>query len=83
MMQFSGSESTTRIVKRKRVISEMARVAKPGERLVTCIWPTSKDLSSRVVHILEPTWREGRLAGMGSASENRARTKGAGLAMAW
>jgi len=66
-------ESTTHMPERRRVFSEMARVLKPGGYLVACIWMTSENPSARTVrHLLEPICREGRLAGLGSASENRA-----------
>ena len=75
-------ESTTHMPERQRVFSEMARVLKPGGRLVTCIWMTSENPSARTVrHLLEPICREGRLAGMGSISENRAWIEAAGLAI--
>ena len=73
-------ESTTHMPERRRVFSEIARVLKPGGRLVACIWMTSEDPSDRTIrHLLEPICREGRLAGMGSASENRAWIEAAGL----
>ena len=75
-------ESTTHMPERQRVFSEMARVLKPSGRLVACIWMTSETPSPRTVrHLLEPICREGRLAGMGSASENRAWMEAAGLAI--
>ncbi|MCH7638843.1 MAG: class I SAM-dependent methyltransferase [Bacteroidetes bacterium] len=73
-------ESTAHMPERRRVFSEMARVLKPGGRLVACIWMTSEEPTPRTVkHLLEPICREGRLAGMGSASENRAWIEAAGL----
>lgn len=73
-------ESTTHMPERGRVFSEMARVLKPGGRLVACIWMTSENPSARAVrHLLEPICREGRLAGMGSVSENRSWIEEAGL----
>ena len=73
-------ESTTHMPERQRVFSEMARVLKPGGCLVACIWMTSENPSARTVrYLLEPICREGRLAGMGSASENRAWIEAAGL----
>ncbi|MCH7976522.1 MAG: class I SAM-dependent methyltransferase [Bacteroidetes bacterium] len=73
-------ESTTHMPERQRVFSEMARVLKPGGCLVACIWMTSENPSAHTVrHLLEPICREGRLAGMGSASENRAWIEAAGL----
>ncbi|HLT47369.1 MAG TPA: methyltransferase domain-containing protein [Rubricoccaceae bacterium] len=73
-------ESTTHMPERARVFAEMARVLKPGRRLVACVWMAGegrKGWEGR--HLLEPICREGRLAGMGSAAENRAWIEGAGL----
>lgn len=73
-------ESTTHMPERPRVFAEMARVLKPGGRLVACIWMTSPQPRAwEVRHLLEPICREGRLAGMGSAAENRAWIEAAGL----
>ncbi len=73
-------ESTTHMPDRPRVFEEIARVLKPGGRFVLCVWMTGSDPSPREVRfLLEPICREGRLAGMGSAAENRAWIEGAGL----
>ena len=73
-------ESSTHMPDRPRVFSEMARVLKPGGRLVACIWATSENPRPwEVKHLLEPICREGRLHGMGSLGENRAWAEGAGL----
>jgi tocopherol O-methyltransferase len=73
-------ESTTHMPERARVFAEMGRVLKPGGRLVACIWMTGeRPRGWEVAHLLEPICREGRLAGMGSAAENRAWIEGAGL----
>jgi tocopherol O-methyltransferase len=73
-------ESTTHMPERPRVFSEMARVLKPGGRLVACVWMTAEAPKGWAVkHLLEPICREGRLAGMGSAKENRAWIEAAGL----
>lgn len=65
-------ESTTHMPQRQRVFSQMARVLKPGGRLVTCVWMTSEAPSrSSIKYLLEPICREGKLAGMGSLSENQ------------
>ncbi len=73
-------ESTTHMPERPRVFAEMARVLRPGGRLVACVWMTEEDPPEWAVrHLLEPICREGRLAGMGSASENRAWMETAGF----
>jgi tocopherol O-methyltransferase len=73
-------ESTAHMPERPRVFEEMARVLRPGGRLVACIWMTSAwPKAWEVRHLLEPICREGRLAGMGSAAENRAWIEAAGL----
>lgn len=73
-------ESTTHMPERPHVFAEIARVLKPGGRLALCVWMTSPAPRRwEVRHLLEPICREGRLAGMGSAAENRAWMTGAGL----
>ncbi|HIG76032.1 MAG TPA: methyltransferase domain-containing protein [Bacteroidetes bacterium] len=74
-------ESTTHMPERERVFREMARVLRPGGRLVLCVWATSEQPRAwEIRHLLEPICREGRLAGMGSLQENRAWLASAGLA---
>ncbi|MFN3597797.1 MAG: methyltransferase domain-containing protein [Rubricoccaceae bacterium] len=73
-------ESTTHMPERPRVFGEIARVLRPGGRLVLCVWmtaPAPSPVAARL--LLEPICREGRLAGMGSAAENRAWIADAGL----
>lgn len=73
-------ESTTHMPERPRVFSEAARVLRPGGRLVLCVWMTREAPgAAETLWLLEPICREGRLAGMGSASENRTWLEAAGL----
>ena len=73
-------ESTTHMPERQRVFDEMARVLRPGGRLVLCVWATGDAPAAwEVRHLLEPICREGRLAGMGTFAENRAWIERAGL----
>ena len=73
-------ESTTHMPDRPRVFAEVARVLRPGGRFALCVWMAGPAPGRwGVDHLLEPICREGRLAGMGSAAENRAWIEGAGL----
>ena len=73
-------ESTTHMPDRPRVFAEVARVLRPGGRFVLCVWMAgARPRPWEVRHLLEPICREGRLAGMGSAAENRAWIESAGL----
>ena len=73
-------ESTTHMPDRPRVFAEVARVLRPGGRFALCVWMTTPSPRQwEVDRLLEPICREGRLAGMGSAAENRAWIEGAGL----
>lgn len=73
-------ESTTHMPDRPRVFAEAARVLRPGGHLVLCVWMIrERPGPAETRWLLEPICREGRLAGMGSASENRAWMEDAGL----
>ena len=73
-------ESTTHMPERQRVFNELARVLKPGGHLVLCVWMASEAPARwQVRHLLEPICSEGRLAGLGSARENRQWITDAGL----
>jgi tocopherol O-methyltransferase len=75
-------ESTTHMPDRPRVFAELARVLRPGGRLVACIWLSAERpgaLARRL--LLEPICSEGRLEGLASASENRAWIEASGLTL--
>ena len=60
--------------------TETARVLKPGGRFVVCAWLSRETPSSwERRFLLEPICREGRLRGMGSASEYHRLALAAGL----
>lgn len=60
--------------------AEVARVLKPGGRFVVCAWLTSEEPRPwEKRFLLGPICREGRLRGMGSASEYHRLTQAAGL----
>ena len=73
-------ESTTHMPERQRAFDELARVLKPGGRLVLCVWMTSEAPTRwQTRHLLEPICSEGRLAGLGTATENHQWITNAGL----
>jgi tocopherol O-methyltransferase len=73
-------ESSTHMPDRPRVFGEMARVLVPGGRLAAVIWMAGDAPRPwQVRHLLEPICREGRLFGMGSATENELWARDAGF----
>lgn len=63
-------ESTEHMSDKARVFSEAARVLKPGGRMVVCAWLAAEKLKPwQHRHLIEPICREGRMPGMGTASE--------------
>lgn len=65
-------ESTEHMSDKQRAFDEMARVLKPGGRVVVCAWLASETARPwQVRHLLEPICAEGRLPGMGTETEYR------------
>ncbi len=65
-------ESSEHMADKPRFFTEALRVLRPGARLVVCAWLSSEHPSARAERwLLEPICREGRMPGMGSASEYR------------
>ncbi|MGH7495324.1 MAG: class I SAM-dependent methyltransferase [bacterium] len=63
-------ESTEHMADKHRCFSEALRVLHPGGRFVICAWLARESPRDwEVRFLLEPICREGRLAGLGSASE--------------
>jgi tocopherol O-methyltransferase len=75
-------ESTEHMADKQRAVSEMARVLKPGGRVVMVGW-LAGDRRTRWQdrHLLEPICRGGRLAALGTAREYGEWISAAGLAL--
>ena len=73
-------ESTEHMADLGAFYQEVARVLKPGGRLVVCAWLTREAPRFWERRLfLEPICREGRLRGMGSASEYQQLARASGL----
>lgn len=63
-------ESTEHMPDKDRVFMEMARVLKPGGRMVVVAWLAANHRTHwQDTHLIEPVCREGRLVAMGTALE--------------
>jgi tocopherol O-methyltransferase len=75
-------ESTEHMPEKQRVFSEMARVLKPGGRLVVVAWLAGDHRTPwQDAHLLEPICRAGRLAAVGTTADYRNWINAAGLAL--
>jgi len=75
-------ESTEHMADRRRCMTEMARVLRPGGRAVICAWLAAEQATPAQERLLlEPICREGRLAGLATESEYRLLLEEAGLAV--
>lgn len=75
-----GLESTEHMPDKDRVFTEMARVLKPGGRMVVVAWLAANHRTHwQDEHLIEPVCREGRLVGMGTALEYAEWIAAAGL----
>lgn len=77
-------ESSEHMADLEAFFAEVARVLKPAGRFVVCAWLTRE--APRIWErrfLLEPICREGRLRGMGSASEYHRLAQAAGLVPIW
>lgn len=73
-------ESSEHMADLERFFAEAERVLKPAGRLVVCAWLTREEPRSwERRFLLEPICSEGRLRGMGSASEYQQLARAAGL----
>jgi tocopherol O-methyltransferase len=73
-------ESSEHMADLASFFAQAAKVLEPGGRLVVCTWLSSENPRSWERRLLlEPICREGRLRGMGSASEYRELARASGL----
>jgi tocopherol O-methyltransferase len=73
-------ESTEHMNDKQRAFDEMARVLKPGGRLVVCAWLANENAKPwQIRHLLEPICSEGRLPGMATEVEYREFIRRAGF----
>jgi tocopherol O-methyltransferase len=75
-------ESTEHMPDKDRVFAEMARVLKPGGRMVVVAWLAANHRTHwQDRHLIEPICRDGRLVAVGTPSEYRDWISGAGLVL--
>ncbi len=73
-------ESLAHMTDKRRFFVEAERVLRPGGRLVVCAWLAGEGVRPwEERYLLEPICREGRLPGLGTASEYLELLTGAGL----
>ncbi|MCF6313473.1 MAG: class I SAM-dependent methyltransferase [Verrucomicrobiales bacterium] len=73
-------ESFSHLKNRGQVLAEVARVLKPGGRLLLADWVAAPDVSQwKVKFLLQPMCRGGRLTGLNSMTENLELIEGGGL----